>query len=397
MIRRKVLCNMLLLYAATAAAADVHYSAATTLMQASNLNHLPTPNENEVSQTVRGTVAIVENSSNLLANLNSTVEAIRYSTNQAADSSTGQLVANALWYVRPGQLEWFVSNIYTQTAINSLISDIPANRQNVNAFSTGPNYYIRINRRTHLELEGRVEDYSYDSVDTDNNRMFAASRLQMAMTPSVNTNVNYESAHVKYDNQILNTSFDRNDVFLGLQYLRGVNSAELQSGYTRIQNDNVADVTESRYLIALQNQRTRNRSVRAEYRRNLSDTSSDLRYVTAPGNTTQTLLATSAALYVRTSTSVNFTNELSTGVFIVNARKSELDYLTADTLDQTEKGASITNLWNLGGGSSMTINGSYIETSYINLAPLRINDDYLYGMAYAYRFKRNISLGLRAE
>ena len=161
-------------------------------------------------------------------------------------------------------------------------------------------------------------------------------------------------------------------------------------------NDGMAAETrESRYLLALENRRTRTTTIRAEYNREISDTSSDLRSVTSTDNTT--LLATSALLYVRSSTSLNITNTLSSGTLILNIYKTDSDYLTDDRQDETEKGASLRNLWNISGSSSLAINGSYIQSSYFNRVPERIDEDYLYGASYIHRYGRNININLRAQ
>ena len=371
-------------------------------MHATNINHQNiTPAESELAQTLRGTISVIENTANLVANFDTTLEATRYANNQATDITTGRLLGNALWSINPGQLEWFVSDVYTQTALDPLSSNTPSNRQNVNALTTGPNYYVRINRRSNLALEARVENYTYDNSQIDNNRVFGASRLDYMFTSSISSNLRYETSQVMYENNVLNNrvsnpDFNRNDVFLGLFYQRNVNRAELQGGYTIINYDGMAAETrESRYLLALENRRTRTTTIRAEYSRNISDTSSDLRSVTSTDNAN--LLATSALLYVRTSTSLNITNTLSSGTLILNVYKTDSDYLTDDRRDQTEKGASLRNLWNISGNSSFAIDGSYIQSSYFNRAPQRINEDYLYGANYTYHYGRNININLRAE
>ena len=371
-------------------------------MHATNINHQNTPADSEVAQTLRGRISVIENTANLVANIDTTLEATRYSNNQATDVTTGQLLGTALWSIKPGQLEWFVSDVYTQTALDPLSSNTPSNRQNVNAFTTGPNYYVRINRRSNLALEARLENYAYDNAQIDNSRVFGASRLDYMFTSSISSNLHYESTQVMYENNVLNNGvlnpdFNRNDVFLGLLYQRNVNRAELQGGYTIINYDGTTDTRESRYLLALENRRTRTTTIRAEYNREISDTSSDLRSVTSTDNTT--LLATSALLYVRSSTSLNITNTLSSGTLILNVYKTDSDYLADDTQDQdeTEKGASLRNLWNISGSSSLAIDGSYIQSSYFNRVPERIDEDYLYGASYIHRYGRNININLRAQ
>ena len=160
-------------------------------MHATNINHQNIATESELAQTLRGRVSVIENTANLVMNVDASLESTHYSNNQLADVTTGQMLGNALWSIRPGQLEWYVSNIYTQTAINPLSSNTPGNRQNVNALSTGPNYYMRINSRSQLALESRAENYAYENADTDNNRAFAAARLNYRFTASTKIRVQH--------------------------------------------------------------------------------------------------------------------------------------------------------------------------------------------------------------
>ena len=156
--------------------------------------------------------------------------------------------------------------------------------------------------------------------------------------------------------------------------------------------------SESRYLLALENRRTRTTTLRAEYNRNVSDTSSNLRNITAVNSTDPTLLATSAQLFIRTTARLNSTSILSSGTLILSVHKTESDYLTDATRDQIENGASIRNSWNINGRSTLTIDGSYIETDYTGQLPvLRLDEDYIYGTTYIYRYGRNININLRGE
>ena len=397
MIWRKVLCSVTLLYAVIASSAEVHYLAGTTLMHATNINRQNTATESEVAQTLRGSVSVIENTATLVMNVDASLQATHYANNQLADATTGQMLGNALWSIRPGQLEWYASNIYTQMAIDPLSSNTPGNRQNVNALSTGPNYTMRFNSRSQLELEARAENYAFENADTDNNRALAAARLNYRFTASISSNLNYESTKVMFENTVLNSDFARNDMFLSLHYQRNTNTAEAQGGYTIISNDNTADARASRYLLALENRRTRTTTLRAEYSRNVSDTSSNLRSITTADSTNPTLLATSAQLFIRTTARLNSTSTLSSGTLILSAHKTESDYLTDDTLDQIENGASILNSWNLNGRSTFSIDGRYIETDYTGQPVLRIDEDYIYGATYIYRYGRNININLRGE
>lgn len=389
---RKVLCNVMLLMPASIPAAEMHYSAGTIMMHSTNLNHEPVPADSELSQTLRGRVSAVENTANLAANVDASLEATRYSNNLAADSTQGRLLGNALWYIKPGQFEWFLSNVFTQTITDPLESDTQDNRENANAFSSGPNYYMRLSSQSSLEFEGRVENFSYEIAETDNNRVFGASRLGYAFNSSMNANLNYEITYVTFDNEVVNTSFDRNDIFLGLGYQRGADSIEMQAGYTTINNYTADDRDESRYLIAFQNQRTRTTMLRVEYAREISDSGTDILDITVPG---ESAVSATADLYIRTTASLDINKTMSAGLLTINGYKSDSDYINENNLDRSVKGASINNLWNIHGRSSLAVDASYAETTYWLSG--RVDEDSMYGLSYSYVVGRNIDFIVSTE
>jgi len=388
---------MPLVLPASVLAADINYSAGLTLAHYTNINHVPDPAESEFSQSAHGTVSLVENTADLVANLDAGVEFTDYTNDIATDQNLARFVGNGLWYLVPGQLEWFMSDTYTQTSINILGSDTPENRQNANAFSTGPNYIMHFSNRNSLVLEARVEDYYFEEVETDNQRLSGAARWGYAINSALELSLDYESETVNYNNDVLNSDYVRNDVFVGFQYQRDVNTLEAHAGYARVSSDHAADIEENRYFIALQNQRTRTSNIRLEHERVLSDTSTDLQDIVSANDPAASPLATTSELYISTSTNLIYTNLLSSGSFLLNFERSYSDYLTADTLDQSRKGVLMNIVWNVGGRSSFILDAHYSENTFVNLVPERVDEDSVYAITYRRNAGRNINLSLRAE
>lgn len=394
---RKVMCIVVSLLPMRLIAAEVNYSAGMSMLHSTNINHLHIPTDNELSETLRGSLSVTENTADLVADMRASLEASHYTNNLIADQTSGQLYGSSLLNIHPGMLEWFVSDIFTQIAIDTLSSDAPGNRQNVNAFSTGPNYFIHLDRRSNIELEGRVEDYSYENVNTDNNRVSLTSRLLYDLNSSMSTSVNYEFERVEYDDNSLNNSYDRNDVYLGFVYHRNTNSMELNAGYSKILNDLTVDRNISRYFVALQNQRNRTTVIRAEYISELSDSSNDIQGVINANNGGGSIISASADLYIRTTARINYRKTLSNGSLAIILHNTNSDYLNTSDQDEIEKGIYISSIMSIHGRSHLAFDGNYMQTSYENIAPIRIDDDSAYGLTYSYYLGRNLNADLRAE
>jgi len=156
-------------------ATELDYSVGLTVSKYDNLNLEPNPTQGGVSESIVGGIILAEDTANLVANIDASLQLINYDDNQTQDESIGHLVANALWVLSPGHYEWFFSDTYTQTLVDSFDGDTPANRQNVNAFSTGPNIAFKIDSTNNFNIEARVETISFENnqsvIDADNDRV----------------------------------------------------------------------------------------------------------------------------------------------------------------------------------------------------------------------------------
>ena len=157
-------------------AAKVNYNVDLSLTHYDNINQELNPPSDEWVEEITGRVMVRENSSKLVSNVNASLSALHYQNQQQEDAITGELYADALWIVKPKHFEWYALDVFTQTVINPLQSNTQSNRQDTNTFSTGPNYYIRINKLNNLNLEARAGRVTYSDTNEDNNRASTAVR-----------------------------------------------------------------------------------------------------------------------------------------------------------------------------------------------------------------------------
>ena len=130
---------ILMLLSSSVHAVDMTYGMDVSLGRYENINLVSNPVSEEWVQRVRGTFKLVENSSNLIANVDASLSIINYSNNQQQDDVSSNVNALGRWIIKPKQFEWLLSDVYTQTIINQFQSINQSNIQNINVFSTGPN------------------------------------------------------------------------------------------------------------------------------------------------------------------------------------------------------------------------------------------------------------------
>ena len=379
-------------YAINLNAANVSHFVGLNFTHYKNVNLVNDPAADEVSESIIGGLSIIDNTSDLVLNVNARVNAINFKKNQAPDRSTGELLANALWIIKPRQFEWFVSDTFRQTAIDSLLSNSISNQQNANAFSTGPNYFIRVNPRSNIAIEGRIENYAFENF-IDNNRYSIASRWLYDVNRALNMNANYEFEMVDYQGVSSDLNYDRSDVFIGLQYQRGLNTLEAEVGATQISNNLLNDVNSARYLLSIQNERTRTSNIRLVYENILSDTSNQLLGSSNLSiNNNSSLPITSSDTFVNESVRFEYNKTTTYGSFLLSMRNRKYDYTNLTNLNQKVSSIGLVNTWNLKQGSHLSIRGDARRTLFEDSSLNREDKDYLYQATYTYSARRNISL-----
>ncbi|MFK5948353.1 MAG: hypothetical protein QM500_06250 [Methylococcales bacterium] len=401
MLRKRItgLFVVFIYYPVTLFAVDVNYTTGLSYAQYDNINLLTQPpDEKETAHIVNVALTIVEDTSNFSTNVNTRLSATSYVTNQASDQTTGSFIANLNWKIKPGQFEWLLNNTFTQTVIDPLASNAPSNRQNVNVLSTGPDYTIRFNSRNNLEFDARIENYSFEQ-NRDNNRATVAARWRHRINSSVNVSLNNLAEIVEFEDEIANNNFHRNDVFLGLNYARALNTLEAQYGSTNITNDNIDDINYDRYLFAINKVNSRTSTMRFSYENRATDTGRLLLNSSATIIDGNPAVGDTASndLFVDEIISAQYIKSLNRGGYTFQIYKTDREYNRQTNLDIDFEGVLISGVLNLQRGNSITYNLNYVNTLYKDPALSgREDEDYRYGLTYNFRLKRNASVGFSA-
>jgi len=385
---------LLIFYSSYSIAADVRFNVGSSIIHYDNVNLEVTPDSDEVSTSLNGGIKLSEDNASFTSRLDAQLRVINYHNNIVNDESNANIISNNLWRIKPNQFEWYIADTFTQTAIDSLGNDSPTNRQNVNVFSTGPNYIIRINSTNNLRFEARAENFSYEE-GTDSNRLFIAARWGYDLNSAINITVNDEATTTKFTDDTV-SDYNRNDVYIGVNYLRGLNTLNAEYGYTRINNEQTEDFSGGRYALSFTNVRTNTSSVRFIYENILTD------------NGTRILKSTDETLdEFGDNTSVNnifveqvykarYMKALSNGELALELGVTNKDYELQSNLNQKDKVARFNGAWNLKRTNKIIYSIRYVDRIYQDPLFNRIDEDYEYSVGYLHEFMRNINLNIQA-
>lgn len=117
----------------------------------------------------------------------------------------------------PRYLTWELQDNYGQIATDSFGAIEPADRQNVNYLTTGPNLTIPVGR-SRIDLQGRYSDVAYEDVDTlNNNRTSVQASLVHPWTDIRTLSVNLFQQTTRFDRDDLFRDYDLRSAFLSLR------------------------------------------------------------------------------------------------------------------------------------------------------------------------------------
>jgi hypothetical protein len=379
-------------------AADLRYSARMTAAEESNPNHLLLAENNESSESLHGQVAFTQNGYEIDMRLIGSMDTTNYHNDNIPDTTAAQLNTDVLWIISPSQFEWYLGDVYTQTAIDSTSNISPSNQQNINASSFGPNYTIRLDKRGGLLLQARINDYYYENDDTDNDRYIGVSRFEYDISSTVRIAAGYEYTVISYDNNIDNIDYVRNDIYASMNHHKSFYELDLLVGGTDVNRDRAMDINEPRFALSMLNRRSWTTDIRMAYLNDISDASNDIFSInTHIAQNGSILLSSISDLYKRKTAALDITKAVSSGQVLVSWRETSADYYDENTLDQINNRLSFVYELNTSSRARLVTNITRQETEYTNRLIPRTDEDSLVSINYTYSASRHVNLSARVE
>ncbi len=218
------------------ARAEIDLIAEATAGYTNNLLRVPN-GDSDVPVTIGVTGTWVETTRHLTADVRGTVEGTKYLDDNFDEEVLGQLAGTAMWWPVPEQLGLEVTNVYGQISTDPFSPIGPANRQNTNYLSAGPDWFIPIGGRTRAYLGGRYGSTRYEeTTDSNSERMTGIVGIDRAVTSSSRLGVQASAETLDYDSDLLDV--DRNEAYLRYEFTRGTEpELVVNAGYTWLSTD----------------------------------------------------------------------------------------------------------------------------------------------------------------
>ncbi len=316
-----------------------------------------------------------------------------YTDNTFDDEVVGSLNADLFLKLVPDVFSWVFQEQFGNVQTNPFEANTEPNRQDINRFSTGPDLRIRMGSVTSVEIAGRYSANSFEVGDLDSDTLNGQLALVRSLSSRSSLSLNLSADRIEFDDEIANSNYDRQTVFVGFQSAVSRGSLTLNLGYNEI-HDNGATFDGS--LVGLEWTRDISSSTtfRVAYDQRLSDVADSFGRNQAPGpgfgDVQQTPGVSDPFENNQFSAGVDFSRGGNS--LFVAASFSEDEFLTLGNLDRnwTDIRAGVSRT--LGSAWQFRLGGSFRKTEF-DLSG-REDDDLTYGLGLSRQLSRTLGINL---
>lgn len=382
--------------APAAMAAETAWSAGYRLEYTDNAQLAPNNLQEEWTNVLSAGVSLLENNPSLDAKVQAQASYRNYKNGVFPDETVFGLGSSALWKISPDRFNWTVEDYLTQTSILSLGPDTPSNRQQLNVFSTGPDFKVRLSTVQALQFGARYARNTYETSDLDNTRHAGELKWTYQASSVTNLSLNYNAQTVRYDNSGPNTNFDRQDTFLQIEERLARNIFVLSAGTTSIQQENLPDEEGSLGRFSW----TRIVSPVSTFNLSLASELTDIgRQALANGQTASGIqtnipgVSNTGDVFRTNSVIATFNHRRSFGNDSISLFKAKDEYNLLPVVEE-RKGGSIDIGYEFAGTLAASVFARYTKTESNIRTPATEFKDKNYGLRLSDRFARNFTVGL---
>lgn len=300
-------------------------------------------------------------------------------------------------------VSWVAADGFRRLQIDPLSPDTPSNRENSNAWATGPNVYLRLGAVDTVTLEARYGRSWVDTLEIDNDRQSYATRWAHRISTRTTWSLNYEYTDVDFENDVLNSDLTKHNYFFrsDVRDVRAQFIADL--GRSRVEREGFEAVSDWLVHLLLSTSAGTSANAAVRYRREYADTGGELLPsappTPAPGTGAGSgvvipILGVDAVTndpYYLEQVDLFYTRRGVMFPWSVQLFYRDIDYLSL-SLDRMEKGASVNLGYLYSSSVSFHVLSAYNILTYDQQG--REDRESNIGLVLAYRMTPNLQASL---
>jgi hypothetical protein len=312
-----------------------------------------------------------------------------------ASELVGGVDALGTYVLVPERLTWMLADNYGQIANERQAVETPANRQDVNYLTTGPDITFGFGQRTLLRLGGRYSDAYYENTPEDNNSIAATLALVREISDTSRWSLNGSNRKVEYDEQLFD-DYEIREGYLRFEATGALTTLGLDAGYTEIEQD--SDTSDGPLARLQLTRRVATRSRVGLQAGTEFSTSADTfrRNQDIVGVVTENEDAIASSDAFRSDFAyLTWNTDWPRGAFsaVLNARQESHETVTE--LDRDMYGATVGVSRELARRMNAGLQGVYAKEKFVNTD--FDFDEWSVGATFSWRFAEQLSLRVRVE
>jgi hypothetical protein len=173
------------------------------------------------------------------ADIDADLEHVSYIPHYYDDEVIGNFLGQGRVNLLPQLLTWSMSDNFGQGRLNPLAPITPANRENINYFTTGPKLSLPLGPELKLEVTGQYGRVDYQDSPLDSNRLTGRVAFVHDFSLLSSISLDVVDERVDFEQDLLDADYSSQEVFV--RYDTGGSRTKLgvDLGYSRIQETGV--------------------------------------------------------------------------------------------------------------------------------------------------------------
>lgn len=190
-----------------------------------NIFEVQSPKTSEVMPTAGLDLALHRQGTRLDADVTGVFAYYDYLRNSYSNTVFGRLDGSAKLALVPERFIWVLQESFGQAQLNILAPVTPANQENVNVVSTGPEFALHLGEQGFIHLGARYADVHFQTSPFDSKRLSGTFAVGRELSANSAVSFNVDGEQVRFDNTTqptivngilypANTDFDRREAYL---------------------------------------------------------------------------------------------------------------------------------------------------------------------------------------
>jgi hypothetical protein len=381
----------------------LNYGVSAGIGQTDNVTLVATDRLSQTMAIAEGDVDFKQQSRRLDADVKGNFTYLDYLQGAYSNQLVGRFDGSAHFALIPERLTWALQDNYGQAGIDPFTPLTPANLEDINYLSTGPDLTLRLTGKSYLNMGARFADVRYETSPFDSDRLSGNIAWGLRVSALSDLSLNAYTERVKFKDTVLNTDFDRTSVFTryAIQGARTELSADL--GATKIYE---ADESTTGGLARIDLSRKISPAAKLTFTigHDLTDAGNSFSTMQsgATGIVGTAPAAQTSQSYTDNYASVGWQYQRNRTTIAISGRWEKDVYANQPTLDNTRGGAEFNFERKLTSTFTGQLWGRWYKTDYARavVTPQNGSSDYndsLIALGLTWRHGRGFEVRLRAE